>query len=145
MLLLRGLGCAPPGPPSSASVASSAAVRVLLAAIDRRLPWLTLGTRSLGIAPIVILEMLYVENRLDARRSSASDCFSAAREDATPGLDVASGRASGAGDMLSCLSGGGRSLVDDEGGVDIDVEAFGSGDASSITTEGGDTGLSTRE
>jgi|SRR5712671_4687055 len=85
--------------------------------------------RSRG-AP-VILEMLYVEKRFDARRSSTSLFLSAARELATPGFVV---RVSTAGS-----SGGGDKELPRSGSIGL------WGDDSSTTTEGGCMGLSTSE
>lgn len=79
---------------SSVSTARSPAVSAVVTAIEIRFD----GAPPL-IDPPVIFEMLYVENRLDARRSSASLCFSAAKELCTAG-------ASGGGESRNAGGGG---------------------------------------
>lgn len=121
----------PSGSSTSVSTARSPAVSVDEAAIDRRFE--DAGReRSRVIAPPVILLKWYVENRLDARRSSASLFLSAASELATAGVSGAS---------MGGVCGGDASTP---------LVSFRSGEGSSMTTVGGDvgggeTGLSTRE
>ena len=72
-----------PGSSSSTSVktASSFAVRFPVAAKDRRLGWLVpRKERSRLVEAPVIFEMLYTENRFEARRSSRTSDFKAASD-----------------------------------------------------------------
>src|SRR6266851_1659926 len=119
---------------SSASVRTASSLAVSVppppATRERRFGCPTfMPDRSRG-AP-VILEMLYVEKRFDARRSSTSLFFSAARELATPGfaVRVSTAGSSGGGDIVWTRSGSDRLWGND----------------SSMTTEGGCIGLSTSE
>ena len=119
---------------SSASVSTESSFAVSVppppATRERRFGWPELGSERPRGAP-VILEILYVEKRFEARRSSKSLFFSAARELATPGFAV---RLSTAGS-----SAGGDCVLPRSGSVGL------WGDESSTTTEGGIAGLSTSE
>ena len=128
----RGLAVSP----SSASAASSEGVSTPFAASSERRfpapppPPPPAPPPPLRVDPPVILEMLYVEKRFEARRSSASAFLSAASDVWTAGALWSRG----------ALSNGGLT-----GGVEPSADA-GSVEPSVITTAGGGgTGASTRE
>jgi len=91
---------------SSVNTFKSPGVKVEPAARDRLLEEFCRKERSRAVEPPVILEILYVEKRFDARRSNASLFLRAAKELAMAGAARASkgGVSGGEGELIRALT-----------------------------------------